>query len=34
MTLGWYPRLLQALLMRVRPNLLADRIKIWLATQA
>jgi len=33
MTLGWYLRLLQTVLMRVRPNLLADRIKVWLGVK-
>ena len=28
--LGWYPRLLQRVLMRVRPNLLAGVLKRWL----
>lgn len=33
MTLGWYPRLLQTVLMRVRPNLLAAKIKSWLGVK-
>ena len=32
-TLGWYPRLLQTVLMRVRPNLLAAKIKSWLGVK-
>lgn len=33
MTLGWYPRLLQTVLMRVRPNVLAAKIKAWLGVK-